>query len=283
MSYLHHIRRCTTWDPADHVPVIIDNRRVGMMRRAFVRVLADRPDLVEVTETAVVLNPRYDDFKARTAALAEASDHLRRHDAMARPRDEPFAVVEHWGAEPLAEIDRTATHAFGFPTFGQHVNGWTLRGGMLHLWVGRRAADRRVAPGKLDNLIAGGLPAGLTLAENLEKEGGEEAGFGPELIARARPVGAVSYRMAVPEGLRRDVLFCYDLEVPESVVPANDDGEVAAFELWPLTRVARTLAETEDFKFNVPLVILDFMIRHGALTPDDPDYMAIVSGLRSSA
>ncbi len=32
----------------------------------------------------------------------------------------------------------------------------------------------------------------------------------------------------------------------------------------------RLLAETNDFKFNVGLVIIDFLIRQGYLTPDDP-------------
>jgi 8-oxo-dGTP pyrophosphatase MutT (NUDIX family) len=283
MGYLDHIRRCTAWDPADCRPVVIGDRPVGLMRSAFAKALGDRHDLVKVTDAAVVLDPRYDDFKARTDALAEAAAHLRAREAMARPRGELFAVVERWGAAPLAEIDRTATHAFGFPTFGQHVNGWALDGGMMHLWIGRRATDRRVAPGKLDNIVAGGVPAGLTLAENLAKEAEEEAGFGPDLVARMRPVGAVSYRMAVPEGLRRDVLFCYDLEVPEGVEPVNTDGEVAAFERWPLARVAEALAAGDRFKFNVPLVILDFTIRHGALTPDDPDYMAILQGLHGPA
>jgi len=36
-----------------------------------------------------------------------------------------------------------------------------------------------------------------------------------------------------------------------------------------------------DFKFNVNLVIIDFLIRHGYLSPDlEPDYLGLVSGLR---
>jgi hypothetical protein len=38
--------------------------------------------------------------------------------------------------------------------------------------------------------------------------------------------------------------------------------------------------DTDDFKFNVPLVILDFLVRHGWLRPEDPDYVEIVAGLR---
>jgi hypothetical protein len=63
-------------------------------------------------------------------------------------------------------------------------------------------------------------------------------------------------------------------------VPRNVDGEVEGFELWPLDRVAAAVRDTDDFKFNVPLVIMDFLVRHGRLRPEDPDYVAIVAGLR---
>jgi len=57
-------------------------------------------------------------------------------------------------------------------------------------------------------------------------------------------------------------------------------GEIESFALWPIERVARTVAETREFKDNCNLVIIDFLIRHGLIQPDDPDYVALVSGLR---
>ncbi len=102
----------------------------------------------------------------------------------------------------------------------------------------------------------------------------------PELATRAVPAGAVSYRCERPEGLRDDVFFNFDLELPDDFIPRNTDGEVESFELWPMARVMETMRETRDFKFNVNLVILDFAIRHGVLTPDDPDYQEIWEGLR---
>ena len=47
--------------------------------------------------------------------------------------------------------------------------------------------------------------------------------------------------------------------------------------------VATRLTESEGFKFNVALVIVDFMVRRGLVGPDDPDYPAILGGLRPSA
>ena len=83
-----------------------------------------------------------------------------------------------------------------------------------------------------------------------------------------------------PRGFRRDVLYCYDLELPEDFVPQNTDGEVEAFMLLPLAEVAAIVHETDDFKLNCNLVIIDFLIRHGWLDPQTPEYLALVLGLR---
>ena len=40
------------------------------------------------------------------------------------------------------------------------------------------------------------------------------------------------------------------------------------------------MRETDDFKFNVNLVIVDFLIRHGYLKPDDAEYPELAIGLR---
>ena len=99
------------------------------------------------------------------------------------------------------------------------------------------------------------------------------------LINRARPVGAVSYCTERSEGLRHDVLFCYDLELPDDFTPVNIDGEMAEFALWPMRRVAATVEAGDDFGFDCALVVIDFLIRHGLIAPDHPDYVALVRGL----
>ncbi len=149
----------------------------------------------------------------------------------------------------------------------------------LHLWIGVRAKDKLVAPGKLDNLVAGGQPIGLSLTQNLIKECAEEADIPEALARRAHGVGAITYAMAVPEGLRADTLFVYDLALEPDFVPRNTDGEIESFSLMPIDAVAERLRTTDDFKFNVNLVIIDFLIRRGALGPEHPEYLDIVAGL----
>jgi hypothetical protein len=110
------------------------------------------------------------------------------------------------------------------------------------------------------------------------KEAKEEANMPADLAQQAKPVGAVSYRLRNEEGLRNDILFIYDLELPESFTPKNTDGEVEEFFLWPVEKVMQVLSTSDDFKFNVALVVVDFLIRHGYITPDDRDYEGLVHG-----
>jgi len=91
------------------------------------------------------------------------------------------------------------------------------------------------------------------------------------LASQARPVGHITYAMVRPEGLRRDVLCCYDLTLPADFRPTPADGEVEAFELWPIAQVVDSVRQTDDFKFNVNLVLIDLFIRLGLLKGAEAD------------
>ncbi len=88
--------------------------------------------------------------------------------------------------------------------------------------------------------------------------------------------------MAGEWGLKPDTLFLYDLEVPADFTPRNTDGEISRFYLMEPGEILDLLRDGYRFKFNVPLVLIDFFIRHGLLSPDtEPDYVALVRGLRT--
>ena len=199
------------------------------------------------------------DAPERLPAIAEAlagQGHLRW-------RGEPFDVRAEPGGPVLATIDRGALPGFGLLGEGVHMNGLVRLDGQLHVWVARRGADRPLDPGKLDHLVAGGIASGMTPATTLVKEAAEEAGLPPSLVAPAVAVGVIDYRIDRPEGLRRDRLHCFDLMLPADFVPVAADGEAAGFELWPIARVAQTVAAGDAFKFNVNLVLIDLLLRQG--------------------
>jgi hypothetical protein len=281
MAFLDHIAACNTHDIAKFRPFVVAGQPVGWVRRDIAAHLSEHDDVFVVGEECVWLHDRLDTPENRTAAVEQACAQLAESRGLPRLRGERYAVARRWGDTPLMEIDRGVVSVFGVRAYGVHVNGIIRDGGDLRLWIAKRAVDKAVAPGKLDNMIAGGQPAGLGLKENLVKEAAEEADI-PEAVAlTARPVGAISYCHEDAWGLKPDTMFCYDLDVPAGFVPRNTDGEIESFRTMDLDEVAARVRDSDDFKFNVNLVLMDFLIRHGRLCPDnEPDYVEIVRGLR---
>ncbi len=279
MSLLDRVRECAQFDGARYLPFRIDARRLGRIDRAIARRLRGFPGVFRVAADAVDLAPELDGFDARTAAMAEALAALRDEGLIKGWRDEPYPVAESFSSPALMVVERAAVPLLGVKGYGVHVNGYVVDGNRLSMWVGRRSLTKPTGPGKLDQVVAGGQPAGISLFDNLIKECTEEAAIPRAIAARAVPVGTVSYLTERPEGLRDDILFDYDLELPADFQPVNADGEVAAFYLWPIEKVIETLERSDAFKFNSGLVVIDFLVRRGLIGPDRPDYADIAEGL----
>ncbi len=281
MSLLERVRVVLRWDPKAYRPLFIEGRRMGWVTHDLARRLADFPKEILQRDGRLSLNPTIAGYNARSAFMAELNEALAESGHSRPARGELFPVLRDWQEVPLLAIDRALVPVLGLRSFGIHMNGFLRRRDGLHMWIGRRALDKPTAPGKLDHMVAGGQPLGLSPLENAIKESAEEASI-PETLARqARPTGLISYRCRFTDGQRDDILWCYDLEVPEGFNPKPSDDEVDHFMLWPIEEVRRRLEETEDFKFNVALVIIDFLIRHGLLGPEDPGYQEIQHCMRS--
>ena len=262
-----HVEACNNLpSPAGLIPFRIGEAQVGWVEPDLAQALTFRPRDFHFDERGVALAGRLRSPGARSQALADALPALATGGFL-RIRGELFDVRQTSTGPALATLDRGAVPRFGVMSQGVHVNGIVRRADGPWLWVGFRAKDKAVAPGQMDNVIAGGIPAGLSAEETLVKEAGEEAKVPPELAVTAKPVGRVSYILANDEGLRRDVLHCFDLELPEGFTPTPNDDEVERFELWPAVRVLEAVRETDEVKFNVNLTLLDFFVRWG-LVPD---------------
>jgi len=255
---LFHIRACqTACLPGARLGFWLGERQVGYVRPEFAAKLAGFSSDITLTD--------------RMTLAPEAAGTLNQIAAAAgcRLRGEDFDVRETVDGPVLAVLDRGALPDFGVIGVGVHVNGLVRRPEGWHLWIGKRAADKKLDPGKLDNLVGGGVAAGHTPFETLLKEGAEEAMLPAALAAKAELKGRFAYNMERPEGLRRDMLYVYDLVLPEDFVPYPADGEVEHFSLWPLIRVFETMRDTNEFKFNVNLVLIDLFIRFGLAHGED--------------
>jgi len=278
MSFVDRIRHCNSYDPARAMALWAGEHRIGWLRRDNAKMLAryDKVFSVKRDRARLVVDGSCDKVSRSVDDVVEALVAERR---VPKWRNETFDVAPRWGEKPIFRLDRGAVPFFGVRAYGVHLNGYRRDGEGYSLWIGRRASNKQVAPDRLDNIVAGGIGNGYSAAATLAKEAEEEAAIPAALIARAVAAGALTYRMETKLGIRDDVMFVYDLEVPDDFTPTNGDGEIAGFELMPLTVVLERIRTTSDFKFNVNLVILDFALRHGVLRPDDPEYLDIANGL----
>lgn len=247
--------------------------RIGSIDRAHVpALLANGVPLTEAPDGVArwwVL-PR----DTRDAALAALHLRLRDQGLIRAWRDEPYPLLDERG-ELQAVIERAASRFWGSITFGAHCNGYVADadGRPTHLWVARRADDKPTDPGRLDNMIGGGVPHGQTPREALLREAWEEAGLMPDQMAPLQRGRVIELCCDIPEGLQHEWLHVYDLALPPDVQPLNQDGEVAWHRLMPVAQ-ALDHARQGDMTVDAALATLDFALRHGLLGDDEAAALA---------
>lgn len=231
--------------------------------------------------------------QARTAAVRTVMEQLRDAGRIRGWRDEDYPVAAKFGDAPLLLVERAAVPWLGALEYGVHMNGMLSVSDTAakddttvpRLWMARRSATKSKYPGMVDHLVAGGQPAGLSLWENAVKECQEEAGIPADVARQAlQPVGAVSYAsLTADDTLTRAVLFTYDLHVPANFTPTPVDGEVEEFFPWSVDDMLASLAPDypDPLKPNCYLVLIDWLIRHGHVSPDTPGYLEVLRELRS--
>jgi 8-oxo-dGTP pyrophosphatase MutT (NUDIX family) len=190
------------------------------------------------------------------------------------------------GNEILYNVERAASPLFGIATYGVHMMAYVRDAQASHgikLWVPRRAAGKQTYGGMLDNTVAGGMASGEDPFECLVREAEEEASLPQDLVrGTATSHGTVTYiyiRSELASGetglIQPECQYVYDLELPLDVVPKPNDSEVQEFYLWTVEQVQEHMAKGE-FKPNCALLLLDFFIRHGILTPEnEPNFEEI--------
>ncbi len=244
--------------PGGRLALRIGSDRIGWVMPDIARVLAEFPGMRRDAEAVVLDAGAAHDLHAIGRSLAERG--------LCRWRGEAFDVRAHAAGPVLAQLDRGCLMVLGVLAQGVHLDGVVRAPDGLHVWIARRSAAKALDPGKLDHLVAGGVPAGLSPAQTLVKEAAEEAALPASLAETARAVGRFAYAMARPEGLRRDIIHCYELELPAGYDPRPIDGEVENFALWRLDALARAVRDgASAFKFNVAPALIRLLLRHGAI------------------
>lgn len=276
-------RAATRFDPGGYLPFHAAGRQVGWVAPRLGGRLEALTEVFLAGDFGIALHPDLVAPEDRTRALARAVDELAAEGWIPGVRHERYAIRGRFDEPTLFAIERAAARPFGLTTFAVHVNGLAHRpDGGTDMWIARRSPTKPIDPGRLDNLVGGGVAAGHSAAQTLVKECFEEAGILEPLARKARPAGLVGLLREVPEGVQSEVIFVHDLELPPEFTPWNTDGEVAEFRRVPLQALPETLAEdAPSFTLDAALVILDCLVRHGVIGPDDRGYQSLVMELRA--
>ena len=231
-------------------------------------------------------------FEERSAGLAALFERLRLTGAVPMLdgwRDEPFAVRKAFNAPAACIVERAAAPLLGLPAYGVFATGYIcgIEGSRqpTDVWIGRRSPNKPTWPGKLDSIAAGGLAAGDLPLSAMRSECADEAGIRDvTLLENLHSCSCLSYQAFRDGewGLKPDILFAFDLELPPDFIPYPVDGEVEDFRLMSIEELIGSLrADNDDWKPNVGVVLIDFLLRHGFVNADDSDFLELVSSLRT--
>ncbi|KAG4437682.1 hypothetical protein IFR05_006844 [Cadophora sp. M221] len=178
-------------------------------------------------------------------------------------------------------FERYAGNLFGFVSRGAHLTVYSNTKDGMKIWVPRRSAHLFTYPNCLDTTVAGGVAAGEGPFDCIVREADEEASLAEDLVRKeTKACGCITYvGLTDPRGngeqglLSSDLVYVYDLELPEGVTCRQNDEEVKEFNLMSIEEVKRGLADGE-FKTNSALVMIDFFIRHGIIKSEEEKHYA---------
>jgi isopentenyldiphosphate isomerase len=225
-----------------------------------------------------------------TAVLQTIVDNIVAADSFGITRgchSEHFRIMGYAPGGLHATLERYTLPLFGMCSRSAHMTCYVrdpVSRASAGIWIARRSKTTFAFAHMLDNTVAGGAKTGQEPLDCISTEAAEEAGLDADWVReRAVSAGAVTY---VSRSTKRDrgvspsVLYVYDLELGADMVPRPTDGEVEAFHLAGIEEI-RLAMHRQQFKPNCNLVMLDFFVRHGILTPEnEPDYLDIVARLR---
>ena len=268
-------------------PLVIGGEVAGEVRKEVAKALISCSDVFVGRDSIITLTDQLDKASTdeRSAAFADVASSLHSRGMVKTWRNELLAVTTRFDGEPALVVERGCIPLLGAKGYGVAVCGYTCcpKSSEQFIWVARRALDKPTWPGMLDVLAAGAISAGMSVADTACKEAAEEAGVPEALAVEARPAGAISYRGCDEWGqLKRDVFFTCDLELPWDFEPTPVDGEVAGFERVAVESLVTTIATGHPipFKPNINLIMIDFLIRHGHISPSAPGYLDLLASLR---
>ena len=218
--------------PNGYVALFCGSQALGLMPPRHAKGLNSVLDHCTLHEHALVWNALHQTPSHRSAQLQAALVQLRDQGHIRGWRNEAFCYWPESHTSPdtqqpaFLQIERAGFRFLGMMSHAVHINGFTPD---ARMWCGQRSAGKATDPGMWDNVTAGGLSAGETLARCARRELWEEAGYRLPAPQQLTPAGRVRISRATPSGWHDEMLHVFNLALPADFVPCNQDGEVQSF------------------------------------------------------
>jgi 8-oxo-dGTP pyrophosphatase MutT (NUDIX family) len=239
-------------------PLIFRDKRIGNLGRSASELARFAPQVLR-EESGV--------FHLTATTADEASEHLNAllktwHQAgvFSRWRGEQLDVLDPETFAPLFPLEREGRVLLGMMMTGAILNGVVLKNGAPYLWIAQRAANKSIAPLQWDCLANGAVGSGETPAVALAREAWEEAGVPAELAARANPAAQFTIEHQEGEYVFYERAHCFDLVLPNTFLPANNDGEVERFDCVSRS-VLEVMLREQKFTHDATLAIKTWLLR----------------------
>ncbi|WP_394836004.1 DUF4743 domain-containing protein [Pendulispora rubella] len=279
MSFLDRIIESNQARFDAFLPLLVRRWQVGWIHRDIVPMVLESSPRFAYDADAIWLCAAPEDRGARTEAMEAAVGLLARRGIVTQ-RGERLAVASRLGAAPLFELDCGATQHFGVRTYGVHVNGYVHHRGQLFVWLRRPARNGFEQTRPWSTVVGSVVPPRRSLEQVLCEEAATQAGIPCGLAAQGQLAGAISWVRECPDGLAPNTTFVFDLELA-SFEPAPLQGRAEDFSLCPVEELRWLVSEPHHVDPSSAVVIIDFLLRHGAISPCEPDYSELVYRLRS--
>jgi len=139
-----------------HKQFICQGVQVGLVGERVLKVLAEYPEVFNITSTMVLFHVDLVTPQQRTKALDFVLRDLRGKgsvDSLRGWREECYEISQSHGTQPLFRIERAAAPLFGIRKYGVQINGYMEdEMGNKQVWVQRRSITKPTYPGKLERI-----------------------------------------------------------------------------------------------------------------------------------
>lgn len=240
--------------------LIFRNKQIGNLSRFASELASFAPQVLREEPGA---------FHLTATTAAEASARLNAllktwHESgtLSRWRGEQLDVLDPETFAPLFPLEREGRVILGLMMTGAMLNGVVFKSGAAHLWIAQRAANKSIAPLQWDCLANGAVGSGEAPAVALAREAWEEAGVPSELAARAIPVAQFTIEHQEGEHVFYERAHCFDLVLPDTFSPVNNDGEVECFDCVSRS-VLEVMLRENKFTHDATLATKNWLLRQG--------------------